>query len=184
MTQHYLHLYCDSVFLISIAIKGLLYILTPLSTHIIHSNGSWPKSVVFEPNCDLVESVFGHVCAKTGRKYANTQIQTWSQRHPDAVHFCSKTNMKWKSNKFSICDLHSHSRRDQWNYVVVLIANTLLRRVEFGIWLSNTTENLKSHSASPREISNFSVVFEPNSKFHSPQKRVYTNISQIQPWPS
>ena len=143
MTQHYLHLYCDSVFLISIAIKGLLYILTPLSTHIIHSNGSWPKSVVFEPNCDLVESVFGHVCAKTGRKYANTQIQTWSQRHPDAVHFCSKTNMKWKSNKFSICDLHSHSRRDQWKYVVVLIANTLLRRVEFGIWLSNTTEKFE-----------------------------------------
>ena len=64
---------------------------------------------------------------------------------------------------------------------VVLIANTLLRRVEFGIWLSNTTENLKSHSASPREISNFSVVFEPNSKFHSPQKRVCTNKNFWQP---
>ena len=171
MTQHYLHLYCDSVFLISIAIKGLLYILTPLSTHIIHSNGSWPKSVVFEPNCDLVESVFGHVCAKTGRKYANTQIQTRSQRHPDAVHFCSKTNMKWKSNKFSICDLHSHSRRDQWKYVVVLIANTPLRRVEFGIWLSNPTEKFEISLGCASWDFNFSVVFEPNS---TPQKRVYT----------
>ena len=34
---------------------------------------------------------------------------------------------------------------------------------ESGIRLSNTTEKLKFHSASPREISNFSVVFEPNS---------------------
>ena len=37
----------------------------------------------------------------------------------------------------------------------------------FGIWLSNTTEkcqnslkNLKTHSAAPREFSNFSVSFE------------------------
>ena len=34
--------------------------------------------------------------------------------------------------------------------------------------------NLKFHSASPREISNLSVVFEPNSKFHSPQKDVFS----------
>ena len=47
----------------------------------------------------------------------------------------------------------------------MLIANTLLRRVEFGIWLSNTTENLKSHSASPRVISNFQWCLSqiPNS---------------------
>ena len=38
-------------------------------------------------------------------------------------------------------------------------------------------KNLKIHSASPHEISNFSVVFEPNSKFHSPQKDVFTKIS-------
>ena len=38
--------------------------------------------------------------------------------------------------------------------------------VRFGIWLSNTTENWKTHSPSPCQFSNFSVVFEPNSKSH------------------
>ena len=46
---------------------------------------------------------------------------------------------------YSICDLNSRSRRDRWKDVVVLMANKLLQRAEFGIWLS---------------------------KFHSPQKRV------------
>ena len=50
---------------------------------------------------------------------------------------------------------------------------------ESGIRLSNTTEKLKFHSASPREISNFSVVFEPNSKFHSLQKDVYSTIFSV-----
>ena len=44
--------------------------------------------------------------------------------------------------------------------------------MEFGF--QTPQKNLKFHSASPREISNFSVVFEPNSKFHSPQKDVFT----------
>ena len=60
----------------------------------------------------------------------------------------------------------------------------------FGIWLSNTTEkfqnslkNLKTHSAAPREFSNFSVSFEifpwclsqiPNPT--SPQKDVCTKM--------
>ena len=37
-------------------------------------------------------------------------------------------------------------------------------------------KNLKFHEAKPSEISNFSAVFEPNSKFHSPQKDVFTII--------
>ena len=43
--------------------------------------------------------------------------------------------------------------------------------LEFGF--QTPQKNLKFHSASPREISNFSVVFEPNSKFYSPQKDVF-----------
>ena len=49
--------------------------------------------------------------------------------------------------------------------------------MEFGF--QTPLKNLKSHSAAPREISNFSVVFEPNSKFHSPQKRVCTKIMVV-----
>ena len=90
-----------------------------------------------------MESAFGHVCTNTGRMYANTQIQTQPQRHSDPILFCPKTYGKWKSNKYSICDLHSRSRRERWKDVVVLIANTLLRRVEFGIWLSNTTDKFE-----------------------------------------
>ena len=37
--------------------------------------------------------------------------------------------------------------------------------LEFGF--HTPKKNLKSHSAAPREILNSSVVFEPNSKFHS-----------------
>jgi hypothetical protein len=33
--------------------------------------------------------------------------------------------------------------------------------------------------APPREILNFSVVFEPNSKFHSPQKDVFAKHHDI-----
>ena len=44
-------------------------------------------------------------------KYENTKIETWSQRHSDAIHFCPKTNRKWKSNKYSICDLHQGAER-------------------------------------------------------------------------
>ena len=56
--------------------------------------------------------------------------------------------------------LQFHIFFNWWKDIVVLIINILLWRVEFGIWLSNTTDN-----------------FEPNSKFHSPQKDVYTKIS-------
>ena len=50
--------------------------------------------------------------------------------------------------------------------------------MEFGF--QTPQKNLKSHSASPREILNFSVVFEPNSKFHSPQKPVCTRRSVLE----
>ena len=50
--------------------------------------------------------------------------------------------------------------------------------MEFGF--QTPQKNLKYHSAAPREISNLSVVFEPNSKFHSPQKRVYTKTLFVQ----
>ena len=93
------------------------------------------KILIAIPCFDLVESIFGRVCANTRGKYANTQIQTLSQRHCDAVHVCPKTNRKWKSNKYSICDLHSRSRRDWWKDVMVLIGNTLLRRVGFAIFV-------------------------------------------------
>ena len=46
--------------------------------------------------------------------------------------------------------------------------------MEFGF--QTPQKNLKFHSAAPREMSNFSVVFEPNSKFHSPQKDVFAKI--------
>ena len=59
---------------------------------------------------------------------------------------------------YSNRDLHSRSRRNRWKDVVGLIANTLLRRVEFGFQIPQ--KNLKSQLATPREISNFSVVFE------------------------
>ena len=39
----------------------------------------------------------------------------------------------------SVNSIHGAEEND----VVVLIANTLLRRVEFGIWLSNTTEKFE-----------------------------------------
>ena len=61
--------------------------------------------------------------------------------------------------------------------LVVLIINMLLRRVELGF--RTPQKKLKFHSASPREISNFSVVFEPNSKFHSLQKDVYSTIFSV-----
>ena len=93
-------------------------------------------------------------------KYTDTN----SVRHSDAVSVqsCPKTNRKSKSKKYSICDLHSRSKRNRWKDVVVLIANTLLRRVEFGIWLSNTTEKFE-----------ISLGFASSDfKFHSPQKCV------------
>ena len=37
-----------------------------------------------------------------------------------------------------------------------------------------TPRHLWNLTSWPRKISNFSVVFEPNSKFHSPQKDVFT----------
>ena len=67
------------------------------------------------PCCDLVKSEIW-TCM---RKYASTQIQTRSQRHSDAVHFCPKSNGKSKSNKYAICDFHPWSRRNSWKDVVV-----------------------------------------------------------------
>ena len=107
--------------------------------------------LIATPRCDLVVSIFGCVCANTQRQYANTQIQTRSQRHYDPVHFCPKTKRKWKSNNYSICDLHSQSIRDQWKNVVCgasaksgicnlafkhhrKIQNSTLRRSLFALW--------------------------------------------------
>ena len=58
--------------------------------------------------------------------------------------------------------------------VVVLIINILLRRVEFGIWLSNTTEKFEiSLGFASWNFKFFCGVWKPNSKFHCPQKDVY-----------
>ena len=46
-------------------------------------------------------AVYGRVCANTRCRYANTQIQTRSQRHSDAVHICPKTNQGKPSKKKS-----------------------------------------------------------------------------------
>ena len=79
-----------------------------------------------------------------------------------------------KSNKCNQCDFtssHADNLRKQRGKVKhainVTFQTSFCGEVGFGIWLSNTTEkfqnslkNLKTHSAAPREFSNFSVSFE------------------------
>ena len=78
----------------------------------------------------------------------------------------SQNLRKWKSNNYLICDLHSRSKRDWWKDVVVIIANTLLQRVEFGIWPSNNTEKFEiSLGFASWDFKFFCGVW---AKFHSP----------------
>ena len=76
--------------------------------------------------------------------------------------------------KIVVFDLNTHSKFDNSLKVLKTHSNFWCRGVnnkhhaaerwdfEFGFQTSGT--NLKSHSASPREFSNFPVGFQPNSK--------------------